>query len=230
MSDRATFLIGRRRYESSFGAVGLDLDLLAGPRAFVPFAEAHAEATGSWYDDVCDPELAEPDPSVLVVTVGGRCHVLGMIGDQPVDEGPALLERLAGEPSHAGYSGACEGGVHVDPRLRRVGWWHTTRQPWLAEVGERWPGWTVEFWEDRWAEHVRRAPVLDVREPDRVAALAEVRDAALARWAGARLDVRAAVRAAAPRALVGRGLAPPLAATRAAEAREAIIRAHASAL
>ncbi|MFE4265046.1 hypothetical protein [Streptomyces sp. NPDC056883] len=309
MADRATFLIGRRRYESSFGAVGLDLDLLAGPRAFVPFAEAHGEAAGPWYDDeVCeagalvdvdakvllvfawegvfastrtraaacellrlawpgwrvrwlydgqrglrayvgaepctyrsratdspvlepgDPELAEPDPSVLVVTVGGRCHVLAMLGDHPVDEGPALLERLAGEPARAGYSGACEGGVHVDPRLRRVGWWHTTRQPGLAEVGERWPGWTVEFWEDRWAEHVRRAPVLDVREPDRVAALAEVRDAALARWAGARRDVRAAVRAAAPQALVGRGLAPPLPATHAAEAREAIIRAHTSTL
>ncbi|MFE4633298.1 hypothetical protein ACFRJ1_07935 [Streptomyces sp. NPDC056773] len=307
MSNRATFLVDRRRYWSSFGAVGLDLDLLAGPRAFVPFAEDHTEADGSpWYDDdMCeagalvdteakvlllfawegvfastrtraaafellrhawpgwrvrwlydgqrglrayvgaepcrypgrvdispvvepgDPDLAEPDPSVLVVTVGGRCHVLGMVGEHPVDEGPALLERLAGEPAHAGYSGACEGGVHVDPRLRRVGWWHTTRQPWLAEVGERWPGWTVEFWEDRWAEHVRRAPVLDVREPDRAAALAEVRDAALARWAGSRRDVRAAVRAAAPRALIGGGLAPALAATSAAEAREVIIRAHA---
>lgn len=58
--------------------------------------------------------------------------------------------------------------------------------------------------------------------------LAEVRDAAPARWAGARRDVRAAVAAAAPRALIGRG--PALPATRAAESREAIVRAHASTL
>ncbi|MDD9379061.1 hypothetical protein M8Z33_20830 [Streptomyces sp. ZAF1911] len=87
-----------------------------------------------------------------------------------------------------------------------------------------------QFWEDRWVEHVRRAPVLDVPGPERVAVLAEVRDAVLGRWAGARRDVRAAVRGAAPRALVGRGLAPPLTAAHAAEAREVIIRAHASAL
>lgn len=180
--------------------------------------------------DPGDPELAEPDPSVAVVTVGGHCHVLAMIGDHPVDEGPALLERLAGEPAHAGYTGACEGGLHVDPRLRRVGWWHTTRQPGLAEVGERWPGWTVEFWEDRWGEHARRAPALGLREPDRAAALGEMRDEALGRWAGARGDARAAVRAAAPPTLTGRGLAPPVSAHRAAEAREVIDRAHASAL
>ncbi|MFI5862269.1 hypothetical protein [Streptomyces sp. NPDC051546] len=214
MSSRATFLVDHRRYESSSGAVGLDLDLLAGPRAFVPFAEAHAEAAGPWYDDeACeagalvdtrakvllvfawegvfastrtraaafellrrawpgwrvrwlydgqrglrayagaepcahrggviaspvlepdDPELAEPDPSVLVVTVGGRCHVLAMLGGHPVDEGPALLERLAAEPGHAGYSGACEGGLRRWRCGRRTG-----RRPWRRCATRRWTG------------------------------------------------------------------------------------------
>lgn len=88
----------------------------------------------------------------------------------------------------------------------------------------------MEFWEDRWGEHARRAPPLGLREPDRAAALGEVRDEALGRWAGARGDARAAVRAAAPPTLTGRGLAPPVSAHRAAEAREVIDRAHASAL
>ncbi|MGW5401702.1 hypothetical protein [Streptomyces sp. NPDC003952] len=69
MSSRATFLVDHRRYESSSGAVGLDLDLLAGPRAFVPFAEAHAEAAGPWYDDeACETgALVDTRAKVLLV-------------------------------------------------------------------------------------------------------------------------------------------------------------------
>lgn len=51
MESRATYLVDGRRYQSSHGAVGLDLDLLAGPGVFVPFAAAHTEVAGPWYDD-----------------------------------------------------------------------------------------------------------------------------------------------------------------------------------
>lgn len=92
------------------------------------------------------------------------------------------------------------------------------------------PGWTVEFWEDRWAEHERAsggrfAPPA----PDRAAALAEVRDHALERWAGPRGDARARLVAAHPQWVVGHGFAPGVSAADAAAARSVIGTAYAAA-
>ncbi|MGW3040194.1 hypothetical protein ACWC9T_09130 [Kitasatospora sp. NPDC001159] len=43
---------------------------------------------------------------------------------------------------------------------------------------ERWPGWTVEFWQDRWEEHIGAAAGRFQPPPvDRARALAEVRAA-----------------------------------------------------
>lgn len=155
MGDRAVFVIagpgGPTRHHSSFGAIGLDLDLPAGPDAALPFLRDHAPQDG-WYDD----DTVEADV-----------------------------------------------------------------------LADRWSGWTVEFWEDRWSEH--RAACggrFGPPEPDRAAALAEVRDLALERWAGPRRDARAALVARLPHVPVGRGFAPAVRVAPAAAARAAIETAY----
>ncbi|MER7825398.1 hypothetical protein ABTX85_22895 [Streptomyces sp. NPDC096097] len=179
-----------------------------------------------------DAELADPDPMAAVVTVGsGRCHVLAHIEDHPVAEGPALLDRLSDAPGHARYPGRAEAGIHVDPAARRVGWWLTGIVPHAAAMAARWSGWTVDFWEDRWAEHERAsggrfAPPA----PDRAAALADVRDQALERWSGPRDDVRARLVATLPHATIGHGFAPAVTGQRAAAARAAVERAYTAAV
>ncbi|MFF0213580.1 hypothetical protein [Streptomyces vinaceus] len=310
MGNRAVFVLcgpgGHTRHRSSYGAVGIDLDLLAGPDAVLPFLSAH-DREESWFPDdmveagvladrdrrlllvfaweghvvsprtraatlellrrawrgwevrwlydgqralrshlgpapqdaeaAADPcpalepddeELADPDPLVAVVTIGGdRCHVLALVHDHPAEEGPGLLDRLRGAPDHGSHRLHAQAGVHVDPERRRVGWWLTAARARGRDVAACWPGWTVEFWEDRWAEHVRACggrftpPV-----PDRAAALAEVRDEALERWSGPRADARERLLAAHPRVLVGGGFAPAVTAGRAAAARDAVEAAH----
>ncbi|WP_030769187.1 hypothetical protein [Streptomyces sp. NRRL F-2664] len=177
-----------------------------------------------------DEELADPDPLAAVITVGsGRCHVLAHIADHPVAEGPALLDRLADAPAHTGYAGHAEAGIHIDPAARRVGWWLSGTVPHAGHMAARRPGWTVEFWADRWSEHERAcggrfAPPA----PDPAAAQADVRAQALRRWAEPRDDVRARLVAALPHATIGRGFAPAVSAEQAAGARTAVERAYAA--
>ncbi|MFJ3632169.1 hypothetical protein [Streptomyces sp. NPDC090112] len=179
-----------------------------------------------------DEELADPDPLVAVVTVGAdRCHVLADINDHPVEEGPALLDRMRDAPDHGRHRLRADAGIHVDPARRRVGWWLNTARSHAGTVGERWPGWTVEFWEDRWEEHERvSGGRFAPPAPDRSAALADVRAQALERWAGPRGDVRERLVAALPHATIGRGFAPAVTAEQAAAARAAVERAHAAAV
>ncbi|MCX5303583.1 hypothetical protein OG304_09005 [Streptomyces sp. NBC_00160] len=301
---------GHTRHRSSYGAVGLDLDLLAGPEAVLPFLRGHVREDDWYPDDMVeagvladearrllllfasegpiaslrtraatlellrcawpgwevrwlhdgqtglrthlgldpgerdtdvypgpaldrdDEELADPDPLVAVVTIGqDRCHVLADIDDHPAEEGPALLERLRDAPEHGSHRLRADAGIHVDPERRRVGWWLNTARAHAGALAGRWPGWTVEFWEDRWAEHERAsggrfAPPA----PDRAAALADVRDRALERWAGPRGDVRARLVAALPHATIGRGFGPAVPAEQAAAARAAVRRAYAAAV
>ncbi|MFE6053995.1 hypothetical protein ACFQ6N_24855 [Kitasatospora sp. NPDC056446] len=242
MADRANFVVVRESgeyelYLSRFGAVGLDLDLLAGPagalsmvrglraddwwlddalcqgaalldlgrKVLMLFAwegpstvmryraatlELLREAWAGWdvrwvYDgpaelrtylgldpekvrdragdtlvghliDPGDEELTDPEPMAVVVTVGSdRCYVVANVSDHPIREGTALLDRLAGGPRHDVCRAPAEGGVHVDPLRRRVGWWTLGASAQAYEMPRRWPGWTVEFWQDRWDEHVR---------------------------------------------------------------------------
>ncbi|MEU9105456.1 hypothetical protein AB0D54_13955 [Streptomyces xanthophaeus] len=335
MGNRAAFVLtgpgGHTLHRSSYGAVALDLDLLGGPEAVLPFLRSHAP-DASWYPDdmveagvLADPaqrllllfawegpaashrtraaalellrrawpgwevrwlydgqrglrahlglapqeeppaavhpgpalepgdeELDDPDPLVAVVTVGpgpgpgsgsgagpgsgvgpgpGRCHVLADIAAHPVEEGPALLDRLRDAPDHGSHRLRADAGIHVDPERRRVGWWLNTALAYPRTPAALWPGWTVEFWEDRWPEHVRAsggrfAPPA----PDRAAALAEVRDEALARWVGPRGDVRARIVASLPHITVGRGFAPAVTAEQAATARAAIEAAYRAAV
>ncbi|MGY4389391.1 hypothetical protein [Streptomyces sp. TE12347] len=179
-----------------------------------------------------DEEPADPDPPVAVVTIGAdRCHLLADIDDHPAEEGPSLLERLRDAPEHGSHRLRADAGIHVDPERRRVGWWLNTARAHGGTLADRWPGWTVAFWEDRWAEHERAsggrfAPPA----PDRAAAPADVRDQALERWAGPRGDVRARLVAALPNATIGHGFGPAVPAERAAAARAAVLRAYAAAV
>ncbi|MFD9035282.1 hypothetical protein ACFVZW_29720 [Streptomyces sp. NPDC059567] len=275
MADWATYVVvpedgGADRhevYEARFGAVGLDLDLLAGPGVVVPLLRSRSRVEGRWRDDgMCeagalidlrsrtllffaregpvtqmrlraatwellrrawpgwelrwtydgsadlaarlgldpeevreprrkvlpesaldlgDDELEEPDPLVRVVTIGdaGRCHVLSGVNDHPIAEGPALVDRLADAPDHGVHALAADSGIHVDPARRRVGWWLLDAVPGANDMAVRWPGWTVEFWQDRWEEHVRVAggrfapPAVLPGQ-----ALAELRSEALEHW------------------------------------------------
>lgn len=270
-------------YESRFGAVGLDLDLLAGPEVVLPLVRARDRVQGHWRDDqaceaaalidlrrrtlllfawegpitqmrhraavwealrhawpgwelrwtfdgpadlrVClgldpedvrwrgrslcpefamdldDEELADPDPMIRVVTVGAdRCHVLSGVNDHPIVEGPALLDRLTDAPDHGVCAVTAGSGIHVDPERRRVGWWLLDATAGAGGMATRWPGWTVEFWEDRWEEHVRAAagrfapPAVD-----REQALAELRAEAREHWSRREPDpLRGWMQAAAP--------------------------------
>ncbi|MFD7643813.1 hypothetical protein ACFV4P_24510 [Kitasatospora sp. NPDC059795] len=245
MADRANFVIVRESgefelYLSRFGAVGIDLDLLAGPaetlamveglrrddwwlddgicqgaalidlgrRVLLLFVwegptvglrrravamELLREAWAGWevrwlYDGnaevrahlgldpefvrdrespVCpgpllapdDEDLTDPEPMAAVVTLGPeQAFVVANIADHPIREGAALLDRLADAPEHGVCRVAAEAGVHLDPVRRHVGWWTSGAVPEAYAMPERWPGWTVEFWQDRWEEHVRHAP------------------------------------------------------------------------
>ncbi|MEU6878762.1 hypothetical protein [Streptomyces sp. NPDC046712] len=274
MANWATYVVvpeggavgGHEVYEARFGAVGIDLDLLAGPDVVVPLIRARSRVSGRWRDDgMCeaaalidlrsrtlllfawegpitqmrhrsatwevlrrawpgwelrwtydgpaelaaylgldpdevryrrpsvyaesaldlgDEELDERDPLVRVVTIGaGRCHLLSAVNDHPIAEGPALVDRLADAPDHGVCAVAADSGIHVDPVRRRVGWWLLNAVAGAGEMAPRWPGWTVEFWEDRWEEHVRVAggrfvPPAVVRED----ALAELRNEAVEHW------------------------------------------------
>ncbi|WP_329124417.1 hypothetical protein [Streptomyces sp. NBC_01353] len=277
MADWATYVVvpedgaadGHEVYEARFGAVGLDLDLLAGPDVVVPLLRSRSRVEGRWRDDgMCeagalvdlrsrtllffaregpvtqmrhraatwellrrawpgwelrwtydgsaelaarlgldpeevrephrsvypeaaldldDDELEDPDPLVRVVTIGGpdtaRCHLLSGVNDHPITEGPSLVDRLADAPDHGVYALAADSGIHVDPARRRVGWWLLDAVAGAPDMAGRWPGWTVEFWQDQWEEHVRMAggrfvPPAVVPEQAR----AEVRSEALEHW------------------------------------------------
>ncbi|MEU5110793.1 hypothetical protein AB0G64_04750 [Streptomyces longwoodensis] len=133
-----------------------------------------------------DEELTERDPYVRLVTVGGRrCHLLTAVNDHPVTEGPGVIERLTTAYDHGTCALPVDSGLHIDPVTRRVGWWLLGFRPRGAEMGDRWPGWTVEFWEDRWGEHVRAAP-RSFRPPLVSPDLAEreLTEAAVEHWKG----------------------------------------------
>ncbi|MEV6550968.1 hypothetical protein AB0M57_19990 [Streptomyces sp. NPDC051597] len=157
--------------------LGLDPDAVRDPgrevRAGAPLAPG-------------DGELAEDDPLATVVTVGtGRCHLLAAAGDHPVAEGPALLDRLAAAPDHGRCEFAVLSGLHVDPARRLVGWWLLAAQAGAYQMEARWPGWTVEFWQDRWQEQARAADGRFAPPPvERRQALVDVRDEAREHWAG----------------------------------------------
>jgi hypothetical protein len=108
--------------------------------------------------DPGDRQLTHPDPRVTVVTIdAGRCLVVGGDRAHPIAEGPAVLPRLSGAADHGRYPGRAAAGLHLDTTHRRVGWWLLDNQDEAADMANRWPGWTVEFWADDWQRHARAA-------------------------------------------------------------------------
>lgn len=181
-----------------------------------------ADRSGPIGSFVCPAPGLAGAPAAVVTVGPDRCHVLDGVNEHPATEGPALLERLRTVPRHLSHGGWADAGIHVDPERRRVGWWLTGAQEHAEQVAGRWPGWTVEFWADRWTEHARASGGRFVPpEPDHAAALAEVRDWALDRYAAPTPGQRAA-----PCALVGLGHPPPVTTALAATAREAIGAAY----
>ncbi|MFF1352336.1 hypothetical protein ACFVZJ_41430 [Streptomyces sp. NPDC058322] len=126
-----------------------------------------------------DEELVDPEPMAAVVTVGSeRCYVVANVADHPIREGAALLHRLSGGPEHGMCRVSADAGIHIDQLQRRVGWWVLGVSAEAYEMPERWPDWTVEFWQDSWQEHVRLAPGQFQPPPvDHESALAEIRTA-----------------------------------------------------
>jgi hypothetical protein len=85
--------------------------------------------------------------------------------------GERLLESL---PAKAAARSAISGrpphwGLHIDVADRRVGLWTaSTVGPWSEHAPALWPGWAVEFWQDRYEQHLAAcdgavlAPPVDV--------------------------------------------------------------------
>ena len=85
--------------------------------------------------------------------------------------GEGLLEVLAGpDPGPAAIAGQPpRWGLHIDLAARRLGWWTAATEPGLTrEAPLRWPGWDVQFWQDRYERQLAacagavRAPVIDL--------------------------------------------------------------------
>lgn len=73
-------------------------------------------------------------------------------------QGPGLLERLPAEGvARLDLSVLPESGLHVDVRTHTAGAWLTGSGTGLVPaLAELWPGWRVDFWEDRYEEQMRR--------------------------------------------------------------------------
>ncbi|MCO5994806.1 hypothetical protein [Actinoallomurus rhizosphaericola] len=113
------------------------------------------------------PEKLEPNPSadwpphlVTVRDETGRLTVypFDWADDHSAWQGPALLDRLpAGGLAEVTLPVIPEGGLHVDVRSRTAGAWTIESVPGLLPaLPDLWPGWRVEFWEDRYEEQARR--------------------------------------------------------------------------
>jgi hypothetical protein len=73
-------------------------------------------------------------------------------------QGPALLDRLpAGGRRRLDLSEIPASGLHVDADARTAGvWMRGSGTGLVPALGGLWPGWRVEFWEDRYEEQLAR--------------------------------------------------------------------------
>jgi hypothetical protein len=104
-------------------------------------------------------EREETAQLCYVVTVGG-VGAYGLAGNacDPWRAGPGLLEQLSDADRIDTTSTAPLAGMHLDPVTRTAGVWTTVR-PLHGIAGNwarLWPGWTLEFWDDRSVEQLNR--------------------------------------------------------------------------
>ncbi|AGZ45405.1 hypothetical protein AFR_35745 [Actinoplanes friuliensis DSM 7358] len=102
---------------------------------------------------------ADEEPIVrYLVTVGEVAYALDPYAGQPWQVGPALLEQLTDGHRVTGWPEVPRGGLHLDPGSRTAGIWCIEPVLGVAErFAGRWPGWTLQWWEDRYDEQERRA-------------------------------------------------------------------------
>ena len=103
------------------------------------------------------PDPGSPEQLRYLVTVNDVAYGLNDWAVPPWQIGPALLDQLGDLPRVSRWPGVPEGGLHLEPESRTAGIWSVGR---LLRAGERfaarWPGWTLEVWDDRYAEQERR--------------------------------------------------------------------------
>ncbi|SFF64023.1 hypothetical protein SAMN05421541_11632 [Actinoplanes philippinensis] len=93
-----------------------------------------------------------------LITVGDVAYGLDHNAEDPWTVGPALLDQLGDLPRVDALPGMPRGGMHLDPDGRAAGVWSLGPVHHLTErFAERWPGWTLEFWEDRHAGQAARS-------------------------------------------------------------------------
>ncbi|KWX67122.1 hypothetical protein [Mycobacterium sp. NAZ190054] len=141
----------------------------------------------------CPPTDLAPEPLINLVTSRyWPCQVISVVGADgsvrfwPVSEywypeayGPSLLDALPGRGrARVALKVLPTGGVHIDPGLKSVGVWRTRDVAAMLDAEPAiWPGWHVEFWEDRYEEQVARCgDGLRVPPWDLRAEIDEVRD------------------------------------------------------
>ncbi|GGN72283.1 hypothetical protein GCM10010112_40400 [Actinoplanes lobatus] len=92
-----------------------------------------------------------------VITVGTTAYGLDYNAEAPWSIGPALLDQLFELPRVTTLPRVPRSGLHLDPAARTAGVWSTEPVYGLTErFADRWPGWTLRFWEDRYLEQQRR--------------------------------------------------------------------------
>ncbi|WP_203823513.1 hypothetical protein [Actinoplanes palleronii] len=85
---------------------------------------------------------------------------------KPWEIGPALLGQLSELAQVAELPDVPGGGLHLDPVTRTAGVWSIDPVDGLAErFFARWPGWTLEFWDDRYQEQEIRCGAFRFVEP-----------------------------------------------------------------
>ena len=127
-------------------------------------------------DSPSEPELtlatdADRLHHLVTVTQGGQLRAWPLWwGSTAAWHGPRLLDLLPTVGQRPLQLGIIpESGVHVDVAKKTLGVWVTNPVPgllrWLPRL---WPGWHIEFWEDRYEQHLLRcgshvtAPALDI--------------------------------------------------------------------
>ena len=92
-----------------------------------------------------------------------------VVRDHAVWAGEALAGALPSEWAEREIVGRPPTfGLHLDLLGQQLGWWTASTSVAHEEVAQRWPGWQVEFWQDRYERHVEacdgqvRLPSIDI--------------------------------------------------------------------
>jgi hypothetical protein len=156
-------------------ASGVDVVLVGDPLAFTADATLLAEAAPD--------EIAEGYWTLLTVRSGSdevRAWPVTPYGPVHLVWGGEPLLNVLPDPGRAreSFDGPPPAfGLHLDLPGRRLGWWTASSSGPRELVEPRWPGWAVQFWEDRYEEQVSAcAGALRLPAVDPLAGLAEVEE------------------------------------------------------